>query len=92
MEMAAAEFEQSAKQLGARIVEFSLEPPAFGQIRVAIEMRKLRHPISPAYARGVCSATISRQGRSQGRTGGPDPRSSSKNSAAFSANPLIPLL
>jgi hypothetical protein len=48
MEKAAAEFEQSAKQLGARIVEFSLEPPAFGQIRVAIEMRKLRHPISRA--------------------------------------------
>ena len=53
MEKAAAEFEQSAKQLGARIVEFSREPPAFGQIRVAIEMRKLRHPISPAYAHGV---------------------------------------
>ena len=53
MEKAAAEFGQSAKQLEARIVEFSLEQPAFGQIHVANEMRKLGHSISPAGARGV---------------------------------------
>jgi transposase InsO family protein len=37
----------------ARIVAFSLEQPAFGQIRVANEMRKLGYSISPAGVRGV---------------------------------------
>ena len=50
---------QACKMLGYsrdsfyRFVEFSLEQPAFGQIRVANEMRKLGHSISPAGVRGV---------------------------------------
>jgi transposase len=43
----------TAPEIAARIVEFSLEQPAFGQIRVANEMRKLGHSISPAGVRGV---------------------------------------
>jgi transposase InsO family protein len=44
---------RTAPEIAARIVEFSLEQPAFGQIRVANEMRKLGHAISPAGVRGV---------------------------------------
>jgi transposase InsO family protein len=44
---------RTAPEIAARIVEFSLEHPAFGQIRVANEMRKLGHSISPAGVRGV---------------------------------------
>jgi hypothetical protein len=38
---------RTAPGIAARIVEFSLEQPAFGQIRVANEMRKRGHAISP---------------------------------------------
>ncbi len=38
---------RTAPGIAARIVEFSLAQPAFGQIRVANEMRKLGHSISP---------------------------------------------
>jgi hypothetical protein len=38
---------RTAPEIAARIVECSLEQPAFGQIRVANEMRKLGHSISP---------------------------------------------
>src|SRR5674536_22777 len=44
---------RTAAEIEARIVEFSLEQPAFGQIRVANEMKKLGHSISPAGVRGV---------------------------------------
>ncbi len=44
---------RTAPEIAARIVEFSLEQSAFGQIRVANEMRKLGHSISPAGVRGV---------------------------------------
>lgn len=44
---------RTAPEIEARIVEFSLEQPAFGQIRVANEMKKLGHSISPAGVRGV---------------------------------------
>ena len=44
---------RTAPEIEARIVEFSLQQPAFGQIRVANEMRKLGHSISPAGVRGV---------------------------------------
>ena len=44
---------RAAPQIEARIVAFSLEQPAFGQIRVANEMRKLGFSISPAGVRGV---------------------------------------
>jgi transposase InsO family protein len=44
---------RTAPEIAARIVEFSLEQPAFGQIRVANEMRKLGYSISPAGVRGV---------------------------------------
>ena len=44
---------RTAPEIAERIVEFSLEQPAFGQIRVANEMRKLGHSISPAGVRGV---------------------------------------
>ena len=37
----------------AIIVDLSLEQPAFGQIRLASEMRKRGHSISPAGVRGV---------------------------------------
>jgi hypothetical protein len=43
----------TAPEIEAQIVEFSLEQPAFGQIRVANEMRKLGYSISPAGVRGV---------------------------------------
>jgi hypothetical protein len=44
---------RTAARIEARIVEFSLEQPAFGQIRGANEMNKLGHSISPAGVRGV---------------------------------------
>ncbi len=44
---------RTAPEIEARIVEFSLERPAYGQIRVANEMKKLGHSISPAGVRGV---------------------------------------
>jgi transposase InsO family protein len=44
---------RTAPEIEARIVEFSLEQPAYGQIRVANEMKKLGHSISPAGVRGV---------------------------------------
>ena len=44
---------RTAPEIEARIVEFSLEQPAFGHIRVANEMRKLGYSISPAGVRGV---------------------------------------
>jgi hypothetical protein len=37
----------------AIIVELSLERPAYGQLRIADELRKLGHSISPAGVRGV---------------------------------------
>ena len=44
---------RAAPEIEGRIVAFSLEQPAFGQIRVANEMRKLGFSISPAGVRGV---------------------------------------
>jgi transposase InsO family protein len=40
-------------EIEAIIVELSLEQPAFGQIRIANEIRKRGHSISPAGVRGV---------------------------------------
>jgi transposase InsO family protein len=40
-------------EVEAVIIELSLEQPAFGQIRLANEMRKRGHSISPAGVRGV---------------------------------------
>ena len=40
-------------QLEAIIVELTMEQPAFGQVRIANEVRKLGHSISPAGVRGV---------------------------------------
>jgi hypothetical protein len=40
-------------EVEAIIVELSLEQPAFGQIRLANEVRKRGHSISPAGVRGV---------------------------------------
>ena len=44
---------RTAPEMEALIVELSLEQPAFGQIRVANELRKRGHSISPAGVRGV---------------------------------------
>jgi len=44
---------RTAPEIEAIIVELSLEQPAFGQIRVANEVRKRGHSISPAGVRGV---------------------------------------
>ena len=44
---------RTAPEIEAAIVARSLEQPAFGQIRVANEMRKQGHSISPAGVRGV---------------------------------------
>ena len=40
-------------EVEAIIVELSLDRPADGQIRIANELRKLGHSISPAGVRGV---------------------------------------
>jgi transposase InsO family protein len=44
---------RTAPEIEAAIIGLSLEQPAFGQIRVANEMRKQGHSISPAGVRGV---------------------------------------
>src|ERR1700747_693352 len=44
---------RAAPEIEAGLVAFALEQPAFGQIRVANEMRKLGFSISPAGVRGV---------------------------------------
>jgi len=44
---------RTAPAVEAIIVQLSLEQPAFGQIRIANELRKLGHSISPAGVRGV---------------------------------------
>jgi transposase InsO family protein len=44
---------RTAPEVEALIIELSLEQPAFGQIRVANEIRKRGHSISPAGVRGV---------------------------------------
>jgi Winged helix-turn helix len=43
---------RTAPEIEAAIVALSLEQPAFGQIRVANEMRKQGHTLSPAGVRG----------------------------------------
>jgi len=65
-------------EIEAIIVELSLEQPAFGQIRIANEIRKRGHSISPAGVRRRVAAPRSRddeeapQGaRGQGRARGP---------------------
>ena len=45
--------EPHAARVEAIIVELSLDQPAYGQIRIANELRKLGHSISPAGVRGV---------------------------------------
>src|SRR5215216_4665773 len=44
---------RTAPEIEAAIITLSLEQPAFGQIRVANEMRQQGHTISPAGVRGV---------------------------------------
>src|SRR5947208_10917082 len=44
---------RTAPEIEAAIIALSLEQPAFGQIRVANEMRQQGHAISPAGVRGV---------------------------------------
>ena len=44
---------RTAPEVEALIVELALEQPAYGQIRVANEVRKRGHSISPAGVRGV---------------------------------------
>jgi hypothetical protein len=44
---------QVAPEVEALIVELALELPAYGQVRIANEMRKRGHSISPAGVRGV---------------------------------------
>jgi hypothetical protein len=44
---------RTAPEIEALIVELALEQPAYGQIRVANEVRKRGHSISPAGVRGV---------------------------------------
>jgi hypothetical protein len=44
---------RTAPEIEALIVELSMEQPAFGQIRIANEIRKRGHTISPAGVRGV---------------------------------------
>jgi Winged helix-turn helix len=44
---------RTAPEVEAIIVELSLDRPAYGQIRIASELRKLGHSISPAGVRGV---------------------------------------
>jgi hypothetical protein len=42
-----------APEIETQVAAFALEQPAFGQIRVANEMRKLGFSVSPAGVRGV---------------------------------------
>ena len=53
-------------EIEALILELSLEQPAFGQIRIANEVRQRGHSISPAGVRGVWQRhnleTVRRQG------------------------------
>src|SRR5450631_927183 len=42
-----------APEIETHVVEFALEQPAYGQIRLANEMRKLGFSVSPAGVRGV---------------------------------------
>ena len=65
-------------EIEAIIVALSLEQPAFGQIRIANEVRKRGHSISPAgRARGLAAPRsrddeeAAQGARSQGRPGGP---------------------
>ena len=51
----------TSPEIEAQIVALSLEQPAFGQIRVANEMRKRGLSISPAGVRACGSAMISRR-------------------------------
>ena len=44
---------RTAPEIEALILELSLEQPAFGQIRIANEVRQRGHSISPACVRGV---------------------------------------
>ena len=44
---------RTAPEIEALILDLSLEQPAFGQIRIANEIRKRGHSISPAGVRGV---------------------------------------
>src|SRR3712207_8673338 len=44
---------RTAPEIEAMIVELSLDQPAFGQIRIANEVRQRGHSISPAGVRGV---------------------------------------
>src|SRR5215217_3336687 len=44
---------RTAPEIEALILELSLEQPAFGQIRIANEIRQRGHSISPAGVRGV---------------------------------------
>jgi transposase InsO family protein len=44
---------RTAPEIEALIVELSMEQPAFGQVRIANEVRKCGHSISPAGVRGV---------------------------------------
>src|SRR3954469_6119640 len=44
---------RTAPEIEALIVDLSLEQPAFGQIRIANEIRARGHSISPAGVRGV---------------------------------------
>jgi Winged helix-turn helix len=44
---------RTAPEIEALVVEIALEQPAYGQIRVANEVRKRGHSISPAGVRGV---------------------------------------
>src|ERR687893_475568 len=44
---------RTAPEVEALIVELSLDQPAFGQIRIANEVRQRGHSISPAGVRGV---------------------------------------
>ena len=46
-------YQNASGEVEALIIELSLEQPAFGQIRVANEIRKRGHSISPAGVRGV---------------------------------------
>ncbi len=44
---------RTAPEIAAVILELTMEQPAFGQVRIANEVRKRGHSISPAAVRGV---------------------------------------